>query len=128
MLSNPADHVISSLAVRSKNRCVMSDEIQAARPQGRLDSNSGPVFEKELLGYIEGGSRRLLLDFSDLTYISSAGLRVVLVAAKRMKAAGGKLVLASLSAQVAEVFEISGFNRILDIEPDYASASARLSA
>lgn len=106
----------------------MSAEIQAVRPQGRLDSNSGPVFEKELLGYIDGGSRRLLLDLSELSYISSAGLRVILVAAKKMKAAGGKLVLAGLSAQVAEVFEISGFNRILDIEPDHASAEARLSA
>jgi anti-anti-sigma factor len=106
----------------------MSDVIQAARPQGRLDSNSGPVFEKELLGYIEGGCRRLLLDFSELNYISSAGLRIVLVAAKRIKAAGGRLVLAALNAQVNEVFEISGFNRILDIEPDYASAAARLSA
>jgi len=106
----------------------MSDEIQVARPQGRLDSNSGPVFEKELLGHIDGGSRRVLLDLSQLSYISSAGLRVILVAAKKMKAVGGQLVLSGLSAQVAEVFEISGFNRILDIEPDYASAEARLSA
>ena len=106
----------------------MSDEIQVARPGGRLDSNSGPVFEKELLGYIDGGSRRLLLDLSQLGYISSAGLRVILVAAKKMKTAGGKLVLAGLSAQVAEVFEISGFNRILEIEPDQAAAEKRLSA
>ena len=106
----------------------MSDEIQAARPHGRLDSNSDPIFEKELLAHIDGGCRRLLVDFSELTYISSAGLRVVLVAAKRMKAAGGKLVLAALSAQVREVFEISGFNRILEIEPDYTSAAARLTA
>ena len=104
----------------------MSDEIQAARPQGRLDSNSGPVFEKELLGYIESGSRRLLLDLSDLTYISSAGLRVVLVAAKRMKAAGGKLVLASLSAQVAEVFEISGFSTLFATFPNRDDALASL--
>jgi anti-anti-sigma factor len=106
----------------------MSDEIKVARPEGRLDSNSGPVFEKELLAHIDGGSRRLLLDLSGLSYISSAGLRVILVAAKKMKAVGGKLVLSGLNAQVAEVFEISGFNRILDIEPDHAAAEARLSA
>jgi anti-anti-sigma factor len=106
----------------------MSDEIKCARPQGRLDSNSGPIFEKELLGYIEGGCNRLLLDFSDLTYISSAGLRVVLVAAKRMKTAGGRFVLVALNAQVSDVFEISGFSRLLDIMPDYASATARLVA
>ncbi|HLJ65178.1 MAG TPA: STAS domain-containing protein [Stellaceae bacterium] len=106
----------------------MSDGILAVRPQGRLDSLSGPAFEKELLAHIEGGCRQMVLDFSGLNYISSAGLRVVLVAAKRMKAAGGKLVLASLNAQIHEVFEISGFNRILEIEADYAAAAARLLA
>jgi anti-anti-sigma factor len=106
----------------------MSNEIKCARPRGRLDSHSGPLFEQELLEYIAGGCSRLLIDFSELTYISSAGLRVILVAAKRMKAAGGKFVLAALNDQVSEVFEISGFSRLLDIVPDYASAAARLAA
>jgi anti-anti-sigma factor len=106
----------------------MSEEIKCARPRGRLDSQSSPLFEQELLQYIESGGGRLLLDFSELTYISSAGLRVILVAAKRMKAVGGRFVLAALNDQVSEVFEISGFSRLLDIVPDYDSAAARLTA
>ncbi len=106
----------------------MADDIQVVRPQGRLDSASGPAFEKDLIGHIDGGSRRMVLDLSGLQYISSAGLRVLLLAAKRMKSSGGRFALCSLSRQISEVFEISGFNSILDIYPSYEDAVARLSA
>jgi anti-anti-sigma factor len=106
----------------------MADDIHVVRPQGRLDSGTGPAFEKDLIGNIEGGAKKLLLDFSELQYISSAGLRIVLLAAKRMRSSGGRLALCSLSRQINEVFEISGFNAILDICPSYDEAVARLSA
>jgi anti-anti-sigma factor len=105
----------------------MADDICEMRPQGRIDSATGPAFEKDVLRQIDDGQRRLLLDFAELQYISSAGLRIVLLAAKRMKAAGGKLALCSLNPQIAEVFEISGFSRILDIHPSRDAALATLS-
>ena len=83
---------------------------------------------KDLLDHINGGARRLLLDFSKLQYISSAGLRIVLLAAKRIKSRGGRMALCSLNRQIHEVFEISGFSSILDILPSYDDAVARLSA
>jgi anti-anti-sigma factor len=55
-------------------------------------------------------------------------LRIVLVAAKRMKANGGRMALCSLNRQIAEVFEISGFSPILDIVPSKDDAVAKLSA
>jgi anti-anti-sigma factor len=100
----------------------MAEDICEVRPKGRLDSASGPAFEKDLLSRIDEGRRRLLLDFAELQYISSAGLRIVLLAAKKMKGAGGKLALCSLNPQIAEVFEISGFSHILDIHPSRESA------
>jgi anti-anti-sigma factor len=106
----------------------MAEDICVVRPEGRLDGASGPAFEKELIGNIDKGARKLLLDFSKLQYISSAGLRIVLIAAKRMKAGGGRLALCSLNRQINEVFEISGFSSILDICPSYDDAVARLSA
>jgi anti-anti-sigma factor len=106
----------------------MAEEIQVVRPQGRLDSTTSPGLEKTLLGDIDGGSRRLLLDLSDLDYISSMGLRVVLLAAKRMRAAGGKFALCALNPNISEVFEISGFSSILDIFPAHEDAVAGLSA
>lgn len=105
----------------------MADDICEVKPQGRLDSVTGPAFEKDLLQQIEGGQRRLLLDFAELQYISSAGLRIVLLAAKKMKAVGGKLALCSLNPQIAEVFAISGFNNILDIHASRDSARSVLS-
>lgn len=98
------------------------------RPKGRIDSATGPAFEKDVLGQIDKGKRRLLLDFADLAYISSAGLRIVLLAAKRMKSSGGRLALCSLNPQISEVFEISGFNRIIDIHPSRDAALLTLSA
>ena len=106
----------------------MADEVRVVRPQGRFDSNTAPALEKELLGLIDGGSRRMLLDFSEISYISSMGLRVVLLAAKKMRSEGGKFVLSSLSPPIAEVFEISGFSSILSIHASKDAALAELSA
>ncbi len=106
----------------------MSEEIQILRPQGRLDSASSPVLEREAFDCIDGGARRLLIDFVGLDYISSAGLRAALAVAKRMSAAGGRLVLCSLSPQVAEVFEISGVDSIIEIHASAESATTHLMA
>jgi len=106
----------------------MANDICVVRPQGRLDSANSPVFEQTLLDNIEQGSSRLLIDFSQLSYINSAGLRTVLLVAKRLKTAGGRLSLCSLNQQIAEVFDISGFSAILDIQPSYDAAVTRLSA
>ncbi len=106
----------------------MSTAPHVVKPKGRLDSTTGPALESELVAIIDGGSSRLLLDFSELLYISSAGLRVVLLAAKRLKASNGRLALCSLNAQIAEVFKISGFDAIIDIHASPDSAMARLKA
>jgi len=95
-------------------------------PSGRLDSHTAPGFEQEVLAAVAGGTTRMLIDFSNLQYISSAGLRIVLIGAKKMKGVGGKLALCGLSDSIADVFKISGFSSILDIHPDQASALAAL--
>jgi anti-anti-sigma factor len=109
-------------------RAIMANDISVVSPQGRLDSVTSANFERDLLEYIESGATRLLIDFSKLDYISSAGLRSVLLAAKRIRASGGRMSLCSLNQQIAEVFDISGFSSILDIQPSYDAAVTRLSA
>ncbi len=106
----------------------MAEEIQVLRPQGRLDSTSSPGLEKQATELIDGGERRLLIDLGGLDYISSAGLRAALAVAKRMNAAGGRLALCSLNPQIAEVFEISGVDSIIDIHASPESATWRLLA
>lgn len=83
--------------------------------QGKLDAASSPELDKRLSSLVENGTRQIALDLSGLDYVSSAGLRVFLSAAKRLKQAHGKLALANLSAQVQQIFDIAGFESILPI-------------
>jgi anti-sigma B factor antagonist len=96
--------------------------VQVLKLAGRLDSNTSPQLEKELIGRVNEGSAQLVVDFTSLDYISSAGLRVLLMAAKRSKQTSGKLALCCLKDHIREVFEISGFFGILTICPSRAEA------
>ena len=81
---------------------------------GNLDTTTAPELEKELKDSLRD-AHSLVLDFKDLSYISSAGLRVVLYAQKTMSSKGGMKVK-NLNEIVSEVFEVTGFSDILDIE------------
>lgn len=94
-------------------------------PSGRLDANTSPMFEREMLEELDRSPHGLVMDFSSLLYVSSAGLRVVLLAAKKAKAQGGVFVLCGLAPAIAEVFRVSGFLSILTVEPDRTAALAR---
>lgn len=81
---------------------------------GRLDTNTSPALEAELKHSVDG-VKELIFDFSDVEYISSAGLRILLAAQKVMNRQGS-MKLTGVSAGVMEVFEITGFSDILTIE------------
>jgi anti-sigma B factor antagonist len=83
--------------------------------EGRLDSSNSDQFEKQLLSMVERGDVRFVLDFGGLDYISSAGLRVLLKAAKELKKKEGHLCLCALRDYVREVFDMSGFATFLPI-------------
>ncbi|MEY2617700.1 MAG: hypothetical protein RL522_702 [Pseudomonadota bacterium] len=103
-----------------------SPDIVVVRPQGRLDSATSPAFEATVLERIEAGGRRLVLDLSDVGYISSAGLRVILATGKRLRASQGKLVLCGLRDEVRGVFEMSGFLDLFPVTDTVEQASAHL--
>ncbi len=90
-------------------------EINIVTPSGRLDSMTAPHFESELLTRTEQSTNGVIVDFTNLEYVSSAGLRILLMAAKRMKAASRKLILCGLSDSIHDVFRISGFLTIFTI-------------
>lgn len=89
------------------------DHILVASVSGRLDTLSAPSFQKELEKQIEQGAKRIVFDFSDLEYVSSAGLRSILIIAKKAKSAEGELVCCRLRGLVRKVFEISKFSEIV---------------
>ena len=84
-------------------------------PSGRVDGTNAGTLEGVIREQLEGGQSVLVFDFSGLNYISSAGLRVLLVAARDTQSRGGKSVFCGLSKQIAEVFAVSGFDKILAV-------------
>ncbi len=89
-----------------------------AKPAGRIDHQSAKQFEAALTPLVAEVCTRhgsLVLDFSAIEYISSVGLRVLMVAAKRMREADAQLRVAALNPVVAEIFAISRFDRILTV-------------
>lgn len=82
-----------------------------------LDTSTASSFEARLLGSIDRGERRILVDCGPLEYVNSAGLKVFLLAAKRLETAGGRFVLCALAPSVLMIFEMIGFTRIMQIVP-----------
>ena len=82
--------------------------------QGRLDVNNSPVLRKEI-AEIGDDTTRLIMDFRDVTYISSAGLRVLLNLEQNLEETGGLLEVSHVSELIRDVFDITGFLDILHI-------------
>jgi len=89
---------------------------------GRLDTTTAKAFEDRLLAHIDSGERRLAIDLTGLEYISSAGLRVFLLAAKRLDSAQGRIALCALTEPVREVFDVAGFISIFAIYDSHQEA------
>ena len=82
--------------------------------EGRLDTNTTPEAEKELAGSLDNVTE-LILDFKQLDYISSAGLRLLLMLQKKMNAQGSMKIL-NANVIVKEIFEVTGFSDVLTVE------------
>lgn len=95
-------------------------------PSGRLDSVTSGELERVVVARLDLGERRLVLDLAGVEYVSSAGLRVLLMAAKRLKEPPAALVLCGLGPPVRTVLGLAGFLPLFAIEPDRAAALARL--
>lgn len=93
-------------------------------PRGQINSANAATVESDLIKHIDNGENRLVLDLSGLDYISSAGLRVMLLVAKRLKQQTGLLALCNIQPHVREVFDISGFLAILTVVESRGDALA----
>lgn len=90
-------------------------DILILRISGRLDAVSSPVAEKTVFDYIHKGQQKLLVDFSGVDYLSSAGMRMLLSVTKKLKTLSGKLVLCRVTLNVMDVLKMSGFDHVLEI-------------
>lgn len=93
---------------------------------GKLDALTAPAYEKAMKALFADGKTRSVIDFSELTYISSAGLRGLLAAAKQAKAAGGGIAFAGVKGNVLAVIEMTGFATILSLHDTVDAALGAL--
>ena len=94
-----------------------SNEATVAVITGRIDSATSKDLETKLIPIINSGTRKLVIDFAKVDFISSAGLRIMLIVAKKLKQGNGKMALCCLKDTIKEVFDISGFSSIIPIFP-----------
>lgn len=106
-------------------------DVVVAAPAGQLDHVNALPFEEALKPLVEAasaGRTPLLLDFSNVEYISSMGLRVLMVAARQMRASQAAFAVAALRPEVEEIFEIARFRFVVDVHPSVRAALVALSA
>ncbi len=109
-----------TLTVTEKNQ----DDKLIIYCEGRIDSTNANIFEEKLAAVTGEGKNKFIIDFSKIAFVSSAGLRVLLIAAKKVKPNGGAVILTGLSPEVQEVFDISGFTAIFTIHKTVDEALA----
>lgn len=93
---------------------------------GRLDAAGSTTFDAHCNKLVEKGDATLVLDFSGLEYLSSAGLRSILALAKKVKPLGGKVVICGLAGTAKEIFDISGFTSMFPMAATLEDAAARV--
>ena len=103
----------------------MAGSASLLQPSGRLDHGSGASFEAELLQAVRGGGV-VVLDMSEVPYVSSIGLRALMIGAKEAKASQGVLAVAQLQPIVQEIFQISRFHFVMPIFDSVRDALAKL--
>ena len=102
--------------------------VTVIKPQGRLDSISAPEFESRMGALIDGGNRLIAVDCTELPYVSSAGLRVLLIGAKKASACQGSISLASVETSVKNVLAVTGFLNLFRLFKSAPGAVAELAS
>lgn len=95
-------------------------------PTGRIDNDTSPVFQARLLASLTSQRAAVLVDFTRVEYISSAGLRALMMGSRQAKAVNGRLAVAELGPVVKEIFEISRFSLVVQVFDTLADALAAM--
>lgn len=91
--------------------------------KGKLDAVSAPEFEEKMGEWVDQGETNFIINLGEVNYMSSAGLRSILIVAKKLKEQDGKLIFVNLREEVNKIFRISGFSSMI---PTYESVEAAL--
>lgn len=96
--------------------------IHVFRVGGRLDATSAPILERKLVHIVETPGAQVVIDLKGLSYLSSAGMRVMLAASKRLKHAGGQIAFSSAQEPVMDIIKLAGFEHVLKFYPTELAA------
>jgi anti-anti-sigma factor len=100
------------------------DTVTSVTVKGRVDSTTADKLRDHLTSVIQTGSARLVIDLKEVTYISSAGFRTLLITARSVETAKGKLVLCGIGGEVKRLFDIASFTELFTISPNRDDAVA----
>ena len=95
-------------------------------PVGRINNDTSPAIQTKLLDSVGSAAAKVLVDFSGIEYISSAGPRALMMASKQSKATNGRLAVAALTPMVKEIFAISRFSLVVQVFETTAEAITAL--
>ncbi len=102
----------------------LQNNVTAVTVKGRVDSSTAEKLRDHLTEVIRAGSARLVIDLKDVTYISSAGFRTLLITARSVENAKGKLALCGVGGEVKRLFDIASFTELFTILPNRDDAVA----
>lgn len=101
---------------------IKQDGITILHVEGSLDADGTQALEEKVVSLLEGGAQSLVFDFTDLDYINSSGLRVLVLAYQRLKKSSGKVAICGVKDYIQEVFEVSGYDKIFSMFPSRGAA------
>ena len=104
----------------------LTDKAVFIETSGRMDASMAPNFEAQCQKWIDKGSVYIVADLEKMEYLSSAGLRSILLVSKKLKAAGGKLLFCHVHGSVKEIFDISGFSSMFEFYKSPEEALAHI--
>jgi anti-sigma B factor antagonist len=108
----------------SVRRSEASEDVWVVEARGRIDAQRAPDLESRLQMLLAAGHGDVVVDFGKATYISSTGLKVLLVALRAARRQGGDVKLSAMSERVRDVFALSGFDKIFAIYPSESEAAS----
>jgi len=107
-----------SVAIEEK----ISGDVLVLLIKGRLDAISSVDVEKQIFNYIGEGHHNLVLNFSQVDYLSSVGMRLLLRTTKKLKMLSGKLVVCEINTNVMDILKMSGFDHVIEFSPSEQDA------
>lgn len=103
-----------------------AEDVWVLEARGRLDANLAPELEAQLNSLLAAGHARIIVDFGRVSYISSSGLKVLLLGMRAARKWGGDIRLCAMNERVRDVFTLSGFHKIFAIHASEREAAAAL--